>query len=128
MPTLFCSSPAPALYCGDVSGGLEAAGFQSPGLAERRPAWRSIVHARLEGLGPRAQIDLLRPGASLLPVDEKGAVGDCFGPKEAIFAAFLEQMGEGTQQPVAVNAAVDAEMRDMDALRDRKSTRLNSSN
>src|SRR3546814_20002118 len=57
------------------------------------------------------------PGASLLPVDEKGAVGDCFGPKEAIFAAFLEQMGEGTQQPVAVNAAVDDEMRDMDALR-----------
>src|SRR3546814_14391546 len=26
-------------------------------------------------------------------------------------------MGEGTQQPVAVNAAVDDEMRDMDALR-----------
>src|SRR3546814_11707873 len=58
------------------------------------------------------------PGASLLPVDEKGAVGDCFGPKEAIFAAFLEHMGEGTRQPVAVNAAVGDEMRDMDALRD----------
>src|SRR3546814_966248 len=55
---------------GDVARGLEAAGFQAPRLPERRPAWRSIVHARLEGLGPRAQIDLLRPGASLLPVDK----------------------------------------------------------
>src|SRR3546814_10953962 len=79
---------------GDLALCLTAAGFQAPRLPERRPAWRSIVHARLEGLGPRAQIDILRPGASLLPVDEKGAVGDCFGPKEAIFAAFLEQMGE----------------------------------
>src|ERR1700722_12260569 len=59
----------------------------------------------------------MRPCRALLGVDMPIGVGDCVDAEKAVLAALGAELRSATQQPLAGDAAVDHDMRDMDAER-----------
>src|SRR5690242_11147006 len=65
----------------------------------------------------RAQIDLVAPGRRMLPVDLPVGLGDRVDIEQAVRALLRAPLRETAVDPLAVDAAVDHDMRDMQALR-----------
>src|SRR5258706_13800952 len=72
---------------------------------------------RLETLLERAQVDLVGPGRARLAMDLPVGLGDCVDAEQAVLAALLDDLGATAAQAVAVDAAIDHDMRDMETLR-----------
>src|SRR5262245_11969498 len=81
---------------------------------------RAIVIAVLlasERFLERAQIHLLRPGRALLAMDIPIGLGDGLDAEQTVLATFLAQGRRPAEQPIAVDAAIDHHMRDVNPER-----------
>ena len=65
----------------------------------------------------RPQVELVRPGGAVLPVEEPVGVRDGLGREQAVIALRLDEPRRGRAQALAVDAAVDDDVRHVDALR-----------
>ena len=70
-----------------------------------------------ERLFVRPEIDLVRPGTVVLAMKMPVAVGDRLDVQKTVGAGLFLAIGHARQQALALDAAVDDDMRDVDALR-----------
>src|SRR6266480_5041643 len=93
---------------------------RSSAPAARRARCRRTLSKPLD---PGTKFELPSPRAAVLTVHVKVVPGDLVGQQHAVLAPLIRaRISRRLADP-----AVDDEMRDVDAFRDRKSTRLNSS-
>src|SRR5215470_8816319 len=75
----------------------------------------SVGYTPSERFLERAQVDFLRPRRSRLAMDVPKGFGDRVDPKQAVLAALLDPRRGELAEALAVDAAVDDDMCDMDA-------------
>src|SRR6266702_4005143 len=75
----------------------------------------SVRRHRLERFSGRAQIDFLRPSRRGLPMDAPVGLSDCIGSEQAGLTLLGDPCRLQGTQAIAVDAAVDHRMRDMDS-------------
>src|SRR5229473_6483639 len=70
-----------------------------------------------EALLERPQVELEGPGGPLLAMDLPIGLRDRVDTEQAILATLRHDLGPRLAEPLAIDPAVDHDMRDMDALR-----------
>ncbi|ABA53620.1 hypothetical protein BURPS1710b_A2437 [Burkholderia pseudomallei 1710b] len=94
--------------------------FDLAALPHRRPCFDDRAHcdySSSERFVVRAQIEFLRPRAAVLHVQLPVAVGDRVGRQQPVGARLRDALGRRAAQPLAVDAAVDHRVRDVNTAR-----------
>src|SRR5947209_12516758 len=84
---------------------------------DSRSVLRTVGNDKLKHFLIRPEIDFLRPGRALLLVDVPVGLGDCIDAEQSVLAALLQQARSTPKQTLAMYAAIDHGMRDMEPER-----------